>query len=88
MVNHNPKVKFHDRMVAGLRMVATYEPTAKVFNEKMGTENSVYILNYLKAQGWCTHEKHGYKITPEGIRVMKEALGGKRLIRENGGVVQ
>lgn len=84
MISHDKTVSFHDKMVAGLRMLYKYEElTAKEFNEKMGNENAVNLLwIILDNDLGCTKDKsidmsQKYKLTDKGEDLMKKALGSE-----------
>lgn len=86
MISHDKTRDFHDVMVAGLRILATYDQlTAPEFNKKMGNENAVNLLwvmldndlAYTDAELFSDNRKMEYKLTKKGKGLMIRALGGE-----------
>lgn len=65
-----------DKRIAELRMVYKYQPiTPKVFNKKMGTEDS--DIKQLHEEGLVIWSPYGYWLTSNAFDDMKAALGGE-----------
>lgn len=86
MISHDKTTSFHDKMVAGLRMLYKYdELTAKEFNKMMGTGNAVNLLwiivdnNMAKTNApiFSDDKKIVYKLTDKGKELMIKALSSE-----------
>jgi len=75
MISHDKTVSFHDKMVAGLRMLYKYEKlTAREFNNHMVNENAVNLLWIILDNGMAEFNGSKYKLTAKGKTLMKKAL--------------
>lgn len=86
MVSHDMTKSFHDKLLAGLRVLAKYDGlTPPQFNDKMGNENAVNLLWIIldndladtDAELFGDGASKVYKLTKKGKQLMVDCLSGK-----------